>query len=250
MVMSYKFTPRVTKNYALASAVVERQAAQKVRSYAPDGDTVIAIHCDQVEVIQEMETEHVMSGDYAAANQTLELTLRAKLTEEDLDDADTVRAKVIRDWHACASIPSHLAATIRQVRDLTRLGEMRWRYRVVDEGQNPRDEAIVVLEEAKDLVSSHTDRVVEAVRARRGDGAAEAESRKLRLEWGAELAEISQGLALANLIFTTDRSEDARIEKLLREASILPLLYTPCLHIGSVSFLGVTQYCIAGASAA
>jgi len=28
--MSYKFTPRVTKNYALASAVVERQATQIV----------------------------------------------------------------------------------------------------------------------------------------------------------------------------------------------------------------------------
>ncbi len=107
---------------------------------------------------------------------------------------------------------------------------------MVDEGQNPRDEAVVVLEEATDIVSSHTDRVVEAVRARRGDGAVEAESRKLRLEWGAELAEISQGLALAHLIFTTDRSEDARIEKLLREASILLLLCTPYPHIAFVSF--------------
>ena len=28
------------------------------------------------------------------------------------------------------------------VHDLTKLGEMKWRYRVVDEGQSPRDEAI------------------------------------------------------------------------------------------------------------
>ena len=49
------------------------------------------MECNQVAVIEEMETEHVMSGDYAAANQTLELTLRTKLTEEDLDDAERFR---------------------------------------------------------------------------------------------------------------------------------------------------------------
>ena len=67
---------------------------------------MLTMECNQVAVIEEMETEHVMSGDYAAANQTLELTLRTKLTEEDLDDVDTVRAKVVRDWDACAVIPS------------------------------------------------------------------------------------------------------------------------------------------------
>jgi|TARA_B110001469_G_scaffold126888_1_gene145804 hypothetical protein len=47
-----------------------------------------------------------------------------KLTEADLQNEDTVRDKV---------------------KDLLELGEMKWRYRVVEEEQSPRDEAIKVL---------------------------------------------------------------------------------------------------------
>ena len=34
-----------------------------------------------------------------------------------------------------------------RVNDLIRLAEMKWRYRVVEKGQSPRDEALKVLEE-------------------------------------------------------------------------------------------------------
>ena len=43
------------------------------------------------------------------------------LSESEISDAEIVR--------------SH-------VHNLAKLGEMKWRYRVVDEGQSPRDEAI------------------------------------------------------------------------------------------------------------
>lgn len=46
-----------------------------------------------------------------------------KLADDDLCNPKLVRAKV---------------------RDLTKLGELKWRYRVVEEGNNPRDEAIKV----------------------------------------------------------------------------------------------------------
>ena len=49
------------------------------------------------------------------------------LSEEEIADGDVVR--------------SH-------VHDLTKLGEMKWRYRVVDKGHSPREEAIKVLDEA------------------------------------------------------------------------------------------------------
>ena len=49
------------------------------------------------------------------------------LSEEEIADGDVVR--------------SH-------VHDLAKLGEMKWRYRVVDEGQSPREEAIKVLDAA------------------------------------------------------------------------------------------------------
>ena len=49
------------------------------------------------------------------------------LSEEEIADSDVVR--------------SH-------VHDLAKLGEMKWRYRVVDEGHSPREEAIKVPVEA------------------------------------------------------------------------------------------------------
>jgi len=49
------------------------------------------------------------------------------LSEEEIADGDVVR--------------SH-------VHDLAKLGEMKWRYRVVDEGHSPREEAIKVPGEA------------------------------------------------------------------------------------------------------
>ena len=48
------------------------------------------------------------------------------MSEEEIADGDVVR--------------SH-------VHDLAKLGEMKWRYRVVDEGHSPREEAIKVLDE-------------------------------------------------------------------------------------------------------
>ena len=54
--------------------------------------------------------------------------VQSKLSEEDMKDTDLVRAKV---------------------HDMAKLGEMKWRYRVVDEGQSPRDEAIHILTEAR-----------------------------------------------------------------------------------------------------
>ena len=41
------------------------------------------------------------------------------------------------------------AEVVRQrARELNRLGEYKWRYRIVEEGETPRDAAIECLEEA------------------------------------------------------------------------------------------------------
>ena len=79
---------------------------------------------------QEFEQE----GDYSAASQALELMSGAQLTDEEAKDAELVRCKV---------------------HDLNKLGEMKWRYRVVEEGQSPREEALKVLDEAKALMDKH-----------------------------------------------------------------------------------------------
>lgn len=132
--------------------------------------------------------------------------------------------------------------------DLTRLGEMKWRYRVVEEGESPRDEALALLTEAKDLIESHASHHMEALEreatpsrapGRRGSGSGPASpsepissprdessrrsvlaswSSELRLGWAAELSEVCHGLGLTKLIFNTDRSEDEEIFALLKEA--------------------------------
>ena len=62
------------------------------------------------------------------------MAMNHELTEDEIADEETVRAKV---------------------KDLLKLGEMKWRYRVVEEGQNPRDEAIKVLDDAAALLVGH-----------------------------------------------------------------------------------------------
>ena len=157
-----------------------------------------ATACRQTEVLQQMETEFERSGDYAAASQALELTMSSKLSDDDLLDGEVVRAKV---------------------RDMVKLGEMRWRYRVVDEGQNPRDEAIAVLDEAKSVVEAHIAALVEQRALTTSSEAVTHQLRQdLRQEWAPELSEVCQGLAVARLIFNTDRAEDALILELLKEA--------------------------------
>ena len=87
-----------------------------------------AIGVKNKKVLEEMMEEATAEGDYAAAGQVLELAMTDKLTEEQLESEEIVREKV---------------------KDLVKLGELKWRYRVVEEGQNPRDEAIKVLDEAQ-----------------------------------------------------------------------------------------------------
>jgi len=142
----------------------------------------------QHDVLDELAGEFEQAGDYSAASQALEVMLNAKLSEEDLKDTELVRAKV---------------------HDLAKLGEMKWRYRVVEEGESPRDQAIEILTQAKELMEQH----VEVKQADSKHGAAH-----IRGELAAEMSEVCQGLALTRLIFNTDRSEDGTIETLLKEA--------------------------------
>ena len=158
--MSLFVTPHVIKNLALARAVVEANhdvldKMEKVRSphpspcqctrrgpmqRTPRPNATPHAHVDRAPSrdhhdhhdlpSQEFEQE----GDYSAASQALELMSGAQLTDEEAKDAELVRCKV---------------------HDLNKLGEMKWRYRVVEEGQSPREEALKVLDEAKALMDKH-----------------------------------------------------------------------------------------------
>lgn len=149
-----------------------------------------AVHV-RADILDDMRDELMQSGDYSAATQALEMLSKTKLSEADLQDEELVRAKVA---------------------DLIKLGEMKWRYRVVEEGQSPRDSAIEVLSQTRDLIEQHM-----AVRkGQLGDT-----DEKLRAGWAAELAAVNHGLGVTRLIFNTHRGEDGEIETLLNEAKQL-----------------------------
>ena len=179
LLMTVSVTPRVLECLSLSYALGIREP----------------LHDD---VFERHRTKLMDEGDYAQSAQVLQLQMTKKLTDAELHDADTVRAKVLK---------------------LIELGELKWRYRVVEEQQSPRDEAIKVLEETRGYIDRH----VEIMLAQKG-GSADAEE-KMRakrnyetIHWANELSECAQGLALARLIFNRDRGEDATIEALLREA--------------------------------
>lgn len=69
--------------------------------------------------LSKEEAEH--QGDYQHAGEVLELAMTQTLTEAELGSEQKLRARL---------------------KDLLKLAEMKWRYRVVDQGQSPRDEAI------------------------------------------------------------------------------------------------------------
>ena len=129
-----------------------------------------AIGVRNKEVLDEMMEDATAEGDYAAAGQVLELALTHTLTEEEIGDENTVREKV---------------------KDLLKLGEMKWRYRVVEEGQNPRDEAIKVLDQAQNYVTEHIyQRIVQDGKEAQDKGALVAKHEEEN--WAEELSECCQ----------------------------------------------------------
>lgn len=69
---------------------------------------------------------------------------------------------------------------------LTNLGEMKWRYRVLDEGETPRGAAIAALTKANDVIDAHV-----ALRHQHGDARGTAQDlHVLELEWASELTSI------------------------------------------------------------
>ena len=72
--------------------------------------------------LSKEEAEH--QGDYQHAGEVLELAMTQTLTEAELGSEQKLRARL---------------------KDLLKLAEMKWRYRVVEKGQSPRDEALKAL---------------------------------------------------------------------------------------------------------
>ena len=79
-------------------------------------------------------------GDYMGAAKALEKENSAmSIEDEDVSDPDVVRLRV---------------------QDLTRLAEMKWRYKVVDKGESAHDAALDLLTRAKGLINRHREHVL------------------------------------------------------------------------------------------
>ena len=158
-----------------------RRASRSVRPAPPK----LAEALRDAERNREVLVHYEGVGDYAAAVGVVAAAALAPLSDGELRDGAAVRAKV---------------------RALNKLGEYKWRYRVVDEGGSPRDEAIAVLEEARGLIAAAIERTPLARQA------------VARRSWAPELSEALHGLAVARLIFNGDDAEDHTISALLDEA--------------------------------
>ena len=110
----------------------------------------------------------------------------------------------------------HDAEAVRaRMHDLIRWAEMKWRYRVVEKGQHPRDEALKVLRCAQGLLDAHRAHVGSTADA-------------FAKQWAEEQSAVFQGLGVTMLIFDAgDLSGEAggeangvaaEIERLLEEA--------------------------------
>lgn len=130
----------------------------------------------------EWETE-AQAGNFVRASQILE---------------GTVRQRDARDFNE-VSVRSQADDRKARICQRIHLAEMYWRYRVIDGGKSPRDEALNVLNEALELLK----------RTRADDSAMELRSEEGQIKWM---------LAVARLVHNTDRSEDALIASLLEEA--------------------------------
>ena len=143
-------------------------------------------------------------GDFISAASELEAG-KETFNDEEVGDATAVRQKV---------------------RELTKLGEMKWRYRVVNAGESPRDAALETLEYAKALVLRHehalnTDKSsqqlgsITALNVHHQEG--------FRREWATELAGIHHGLGCTRLIFDTGNEQGAAEERLTQALSLREL---------------------------
>ena len=150
----------------------------------------------------------LQEGDYSAAHRQLEEgAMDKELSGDELRDAERVRSKVV---------------------DLISLAEMKWRYRVVEVGQSPRDEAIKILSHAMELIEKHL-HVMSAGAGLSSSGGGDASEGKRTLRfseadadsrsaWAQEKSAILQGLGVTRLIFNATRDEDEEIERLLSGA--------------------------------
>ena len=153
-----------------------------------------------------LQLEH--EGNYGAATAALEKRALAVVAGHDGDDEPLDEEEVSS-----------------QVLDLTRLAEMKWRYRVVEVGGSPYDESLGYLRSAKRLLekhASHSGGTCVASKAVRPPpklaGWEVIMKPDFRTQWAREIAEVQQGLGVTYLIYTAGRDEDEQIEALLQEA--------------------------------
>jgi len=145
---------------------------------------------------QSKADQAVKAGDYVAAEQDL-----IKLVQGGEDDSQTV---------ACES------SVRASVRSLVRLAELKWRYRVVDKGESPRDAALAKLSAAMALLEAHKKHVYPE--------ADEATEANFRVKWARELSAVMHHLAATKLVFDMAAGEAStadEIEATLHEAIAL-----------------------------
>lgn len=132
----------------------------------------------------------VEEGDFVCAASELEAS-KDQLSDEQVRDENKVRQKLV---------------------ELSKLAEMKWRYRVVNAGESPREAALEAIECASDLLLRHEASI--SGKPRR-DALGDITDETFRRAWASEIAEIHHGKGCTLVIFDVGDEQPAAEAQLI-----------------------------------
>ena len=161
----------------------------------------------------------VLANLASKAGLETELHSKAHVLEDEGDyasAAQALRESVLLDQHNSSNegLAADADAARLRVHDLTRLAEMKWRYRVVDVGESPREESIRILKNAQSIIDQCEGAALADLKA--AGAAAElldARRREFEREWAAEISAVLHGLGVTRLIFDDHEDEEVTLPR-------------------------------------
>ena len=158
-----------------------------------------------------------LEGDFLGAANELEKACRSfrHLKEERVADAELVRSRVT---------------------DLTRLAEMIWRYKIVEQGESPRDAAIEKLERAQQLIEAHYSSCTNVGMPKKSRITLLRSPKKqmnasFKIDWASELSAVLQGLCATQIIFDANKEDFVEQAVTLQLKEAIALRQEAGLHL-------------------
>jgi tetratricopeptide (TPR) repeat protein len=162
---------------------------------------------DSADIFLDMHRNLERQGSYAQAADVLSAAVTRRSSQHRAEKVAASVSKTKRGSAVDGDGVVGLADLLKEASQLNRLAETFWRHRAVKAGDDPQREALKLLRQSLKLLEERKEAMDRA-----GDRA------EFEIVVGGTLADVYQGLAATYLIYTPNRSEDARIHGLLEQA--------------------------------